>query len=350
MHTFCIRRLVIMLTAIFFSDFTVGLAQQVCSPLPPDEIAVMSDQLKQALIQKLHLQAYKTGDLNEKITCYDQILNLNPTDTLAKSEIDKAQQQLKEQIDAAQKDEAKQSVLQAANNALSSGDETALKKALNDLDQQIKTNAADKDLADLRQRIQARLDERKTGQQVRDAIKNGHDAYFAEDSVQLVPALSALDDALKVDPTNIELKSWKQKVEGRIRTERFLWWLKVILLTTAIVGVIAVGLYLLLRKRQGLLEFADGNRMGEIFPLDKPATKIGALSDDNDLVVSDRKGKVSRYHCEIVREGRRYFIKDGSTNGTWVNQECLEAGRPKLLRKGDRLSLAGEVNLIFRLK
>jgi pSer/pThr/pTyr-binding forkhead associated (FHA) protein len=116
------------------------------------------------------------------------------------------------------------------------------------------------------------------------------------------------------------------------------------------VGVIALCLYFLLRKRQGLLEFADGQRTGETFQIDKPAIKIGALSEGNDLVVADPKGKISRYHCEIIREGRRYFVTDGSTNGTWLNEEYLESGRPRVLRKGDRLTLAGEVTLIFHLK
>ena len=117
----------------------------------------------------------------------------------------------------------------------------------------------------------------------------------------------------------------------------------------AIVSVIGIGLYFLLRKRKGAFEFIDGDRAGEIFPLDKPAIKIGALVDENDLVVGDYKGKVSRFHCEIIREGRRYFIKDVSTNGTLVNEKYIEPGQPKALRKGDRLSLAGEVTLVFRL-
>src|SRR5262245_34550049 len=99
-------------------------AQQVCSPLSSDEVASMSDALKKATITNLHLKAYKTSDLSEKITCYDQILNLDPTDAIAKSELEKAQQQLKDQIDVAQKEESKQTLLQRANNALASGDNT----------------------------------------------------------------------------------------------------------------------------------------------------------------------------------------------------------------------------------
>jgi hypothetical protein len=275
---------------------------------------------------------------------------LDPTDAIAKSELEKAQQQLKDQIDVAQKEQSKQTLLQRANNALAGGDKAPPPtEVLNDLNEALKTNPSDKDLLDARKRIQSSIDQRKVLQQVSDATKMGHDAYFAESSAQLALAIRAIDDALKVDPTNAELSNWKQKIESRLSTERSLWWLKVAALVAFIVCVIIIVLYLL-RKRRGLLEFVDGDRIGEIFQLDKPAIRIGALSNGNDLVVTDSKGKISRFHCEIVREGRRYFIKDASTNGTWLNEECLESGKLKLLRKGDRLSLAHEATLIFRLE
>jgi tetratricopeptide (TPR) repeat protein len=341
--------LVIVATGPLIGSEVSLFAQPVCSPLASDEVASMSDALKKATITNLHLKAYKTGDLSEKITCYDQILNVDPTDAIAKSELEKAQQQLKDQIDVAQKEQSKETLLQRANNALAAGDEAAPAVVLNELNEALKTTPADRDLSDARQRIQSSIDRRKVLQQVSDATRMGHDAYFAESSAQLAPALRAIDDALKVDPTNAALGNWKQKIESRLSTERFVWWLKVAALVAAIAGVIAVVLYLL-RKRRGLLEFVDGDRIGEVFQLDKPAIRIGALSNGNDLVVTDSKGKISRYHCEIVREGRRYFIKDASTNGTWLNEECLESGKLKLLRKGDRLSLAHEATLIFRLE
>src|SRR5215468_2839028 len=353
MRPFYIRlvfTVVIVVTGLIGNEVSL-FAQQVCSPLASDEAASMSDALKKATITNLHLKAYKTSDLSEKITCYDQILNLDPTDAIAKSELEKAQQQLKDQINVAQKEQFKQTLLQRTNSALAAGNDEASppRELLHDLDEALKTNPSDKDLLDARQRIQSSIDQRKVFQQVSDATKMGHDAYFAENSAQLAPALRAIDDALKVDPTNAELSNWKQKIESRLSTERSLWWLKVALLVAGFACVIIIGLYLL-RKRRGLLEFVDGDRSGEIFQLDKPAIRIGAVSNGNDLVVSDVKGKISRYHCEIVRDGRRYFIKDASTNGTWLNDECLESGKLKLLRKGDRLSLAHEATLLFRLE
>jgi tetratricopeptide (TPR) repeat protein len=340
---------VVFLGALLISNRASLSAQQVCPPLPPDEVAGMSDALKKATITSLHLKAYKTGDLAEKVACYDQILNLDPTDVIARGELEKAQQQLKDQIAIAQQADFKKSLLQRVDNALHTGDETALNAVLKELDDAIKISPADKDLADARQRVQAKLDQNKTSQQVQNAINTAHNAYFAEDSRLLAPALQAIEDALKIAPTNAELSSWKEKIQSRIRTEKSLWWLKIVAVITVIAGAIGLTVFLLLRKRRGLLEFADGDRQGEIFQLDKSVIKIGALSEGNDLILADLKGKISRYHCEIVREGKRYFIKDSSTNGTWLNEECLESGRPKVLRKGDRLTLAGEVTFIFRL-
>src|SRR5215475_14753694 len=113
MSTFSIRlvfAVVIVATGPLIGNEVSLFAQQVCSPLTSDEAASMSDALKKATITNLHLKAYKTSDLSDKITCYDQILNLDPTDAIAKNELEKAQQQLKDQVDVAQKEESRQAL------------------------------------------------------------------------------------------------------------------------------------------------------------------------------------------------------------------------------------------------
>src|SRR5215468_9572136 len=201
MSTFHLRfvlTVVIIVTGLLSGNEVSLFAQQVCSPLASDEAASMSDALKKATITNLHLKAYKTSDLSEKITCYDQILNLDPTDAIAKNELEKAQQQLKDKIDIAQKEQLKLALLQRASNALAVGDETPSTEVLNDLNEALKTSPSDKDLLDAQQRIQSSIGQRKVLQQARDAIKLGHDAYFAESSAQLAPALRVIDDTLKV--------------------------------------------------------------------------------------------------------------------------------------------------------
>jgi pSer/pThr/pTyr-binding forkhead associated (FHA) protein len=51
---------------------------------------------------------------------------------------------------------------------------------------------------------------------------------------------------------------------------------------------------------------------------------------------------VSEVHCIIRLEGADYLLTDpGSTNGTTVNGSVLVVGRPKLLRSGDTIGIAG---------
>src|SRR5215469_9175345 len=138
-----VRRRLVMTAIIVVTGLVIGsetslVAQQVCSPLSSDDVASMSDALKKATITNLHLKAYKTSDQSEKITCYDEILNLDPTDAIAKSELEKAQQQLKGQIDVAQKEQFKQELLQRASNALADGDKAPPGEVLNNLDEALK--------------------------------------------------------------------------------------------------------------------------------------------------------------------------------------------------------------------
>ena len=50
---------------------------------------------------------------------------------------------------------------------------------------------------------------------------------------------------------------------------------------------------------------------------------------DNDLVLPDEDGVVSRVHAEISYHDGDYYLIDKSTNGTFLNegQEPLERGR-----------------------
>ncbi|MAD60167.1 MAG: Fis family transcriptional regulator [Myxococcales bacterium] len=59
------------------------------------------------------------------------------------------------------------------------------------------------------------------------------------------------------------------------------------------------------------------NEKNHIFE-DAPV-RIGSLAKENHIVLSDET--VSRKHCEIIREGDAYLLRDlDSTNGTFVNQ------------------------------
>ena len=64
----------------------------------------------------------------------------------------------------------------------------------------------------------------------------------------------------------------------------------------------------------------------------------------NELQISD-DGKVSRYHCKLVRDGRTFRLVDsGSVNGTLVNDERVDE---RVLKVHDRLTI-GRVKFVFR--
>lgn len=63
---------------------------------------------------------------------------------------------------------------------------------------------------------------------------------------------------------------------------------------------------------------------------------IGKLQEAVDGIINDES--VSRIHCKIERQDNRYFIVDlNSTNGTYVNGDCITPNEKTKLQSGDRL-------------
>jgi hypothetical protein len=91
-----------------------------------------------------------------------------------------------------------------------------------------------------------------------------------------------------------------------------------------------------------VLELLDSGDVSPIFDLDKPSVQIGRIAD-NDIVLPDPN--VSRMHARVERRDTAYFITDlSSTNGTWVNEQRIEA---KQLDENDVIRL-GSTRFIFR--
>lgn len=114
-----------------------------------------------------------------------------------------------------------------------------------------------------------------------------------------------------------------------------------------------VALYYLIRPGKWELQYLDGTGHGQVFELNQTESLIGALGPPDgeaDIVISDRKRKISRLHCKIYRAGRKFYIKDESSNGTKVNGQSLENGEYRRLKKNDEISLADEAILLFRRK
>jgi hypothetical protein len=118
------------------------------------------------------------------------------------------------------------------------------------------------------------------------------------------------------------------------------------------IGLVGLGLVVALvfyfRRSGRVLEMIEGPQMGQVFRLQKEATALGALASEVDWAIEDPLRKISRRHCDVVRQGRHYFLVDCSTNGTLLNGRPLQKGEPALLKRGDQIGLGGEVTLRFR--
>jgi CRP/FNR family cyclic AMP-dependent transcriptional regulator len=95
---------------------------------------------------------------------------------------------------------------------------------------------------------------------------------------------------------------------------------------------------------------------GLVFPLAASSeTTIGrrdpvtGIYPDVDLTPVDHQRSISRRHAKVLRRGERYFLSEeiGTMNGTFVNGNRLETGKPEEVKSGDEVR-CGVVNLRFQ--
>ncbi len=97
-------------------------------------------------------------------------------------------------------------------------------------------------------------------------------------------------------------------------------------------------------ERPARLEVTEGVLRGRQFTLDDNLVVLGRR-ETCDVYLPD--ASVSRRHAVVMRQGRRYVIRDqGSTNGTYVNGEKVEN---KVLGHGDIIKL-GKTVLVFKVE
>jgi len=109
----------------------------------------------------------------------------------------------------------------------------------------------------------------------------------------------------------------------------------------ALLALVAVVLALRARRPGGRVAIVSGAKSGMVYELLPGRTRIGAL-EDNDIVLLS--GAVSRYHAEIQLRGRHASIADlRSKNGTRVNGQVIQECP---LRSGDRIAIA-DVEMIY---
>lgn len=91
----------------------------------------------------------------------------------------------------------------------------------------------------------------------------------------------------------------------------------------------------------GVLIVRSGGLAGMRYSLEAENTRIGR-HPDSEIVLDDIT--VSRRHAAIIRRDGEYEVLDsGSLNGTYVNQQRIEAA---VLRHGDEVQI-GKFRLVF---
>jgi diguanylate cyclase (GGDEF)-like protein len=93
-----------------------------------------------------------------------------------------------------------------------------------------------------------------------------------------------------------------------------------------------------------IIRHPDATRVGERWVLEQALTRIGRGGKDVDWALTDNE--ISRQQCHVERRGDRWILCDlSSTNGTWVNEDRLDAKAERELNAGDRIRFG---NVILR--
>jgi len=259
----------------------------------------------QTRIHDLKLKAQDLTDRKKQLDIYRDILKINPDDALANSKVEALTKELAEKIDS---DRA---------SRLEADEESVRRKNL---------------AAALAAGVAAVVEAKRTGS-----------------SEPLKRARESLDKARKSakpgDPDVARLEQEIQVEADAHRTQRIEIWAFIGLFVVGAVGAIV---FYVLRVGH-VLEMIAGPQPGQVFPLKKQSTSIGALAAEVDWAIADPHRKISRRHCEILRNGRHFFIVDRSSNGTLLNRQRLRSGEPALLRRGDQISLAGD-DVVIRFR
>ncbi len=252
---------------------------------------------------KLMSDALKSTDPDEQMRLYDQVIQLDPTNSAAASGYKEA----KEKVDKRAEENQKQTILQTQQQQNQSAGEAALHKA--------------------------------------------QFAFFAGD---LTTADSQLALAERLTPNNPVVRGLRQKLDA-VRAQnsrlRYLFFGG---------GLLAFGgfstlFWLRLRRKHGFLEVVSGIEKGRRYNLDQEVVRIGAVAQDgdgkNDIVLRDLQHMISRFHCEVHKENGKFYLLDcNSSNGTCIDKKQVPPEQFTRLKNGSRVELGGAITLLFGLE
>jgi len=293
--------------------------------------AALNDDKKEGMRRLLDLHDQAKSNPARQIALDNLMIDfLDPTDLAARARLQEEVKTHEQELDKIAQDAAKKSLYDKIN-AAERGDrlEEALKVARDGSSQFTEFQG-------LASRFEALV-----------KINIAKEIFFARNCAEAEMARESLAQARQIDSSNQlasrlekEINSWA----SRCSSVAYFWIAFAIL---AITGAL-FALYFFFRPGQWELKCVDGPRKGETFSLDGPEILIGAVEGEADIVIDDRKRRISRRHCLIWQEKRDFYIIDESANGTFVNGQPVSKENGQLLRNKNEISLAGAATLIFQ--
>jgi len=251
-----------------------------------------------AKVKALMAQALTTTDPQRQEEIYTQILLLDPSNAVAFA----GRQQAQQKIDEANARNAQQQ-------------------------------------AQAQQQTQTESQKQSEGEA---AKQNAETAFLHGDLDTAHTQIGVAEKDMSGDPTIQDLKG---RIESAIQSRtrlRFLWGGCSVL---ALIGLITAW-WKTRGKKSPYLEVVEGLDKGKKYNLDQDVAHIGAVAQDggnkNEIVVRDLEHMISRFHCEIHKRNNQFFLIDcGSANGTRVDGNRAQPGKPVRLKSGTRVALAG---------
>ncbi len=264
-----------------------------------------NDQANKQRIASLMSQALATNDPQQQMSAYRQVVGIDPSNAAAVQGFKEAQAKV-----LAQQDEQQKAASSQVNQQ-----------------QEAQTRAS------------------ATGA----SLTHAQSAFF---SGHLREASTALAVAERLSPDNPAARALRTRISSAQRMHSRLYMLGG---GVGLVGLVSLGSLWLRRRKQGrfpMLEITRGLDNGRSYPMEKEIIRIGAVAQNgaqkNDIVIQDVEHAISRFHCEVARKNGQLYITDlKSANGTRLNGERLQPGRPELLRRGSTITLANNVDLRF---
>ena len=262
-----------------------------------------SDQANKQRVASLMSQALATNDPQQQMSAYGQVVQIDPSNTAAVQGYKDAQAKVQAQQDAQQR---------AATAQVSEQQQAQTR------DEQTNASVA----------------------QAQSAFLAGH----------LSQASVALSVAERLNPGNPVVRALRARISSAQAVRSRLYFGGGALGFVGLVAALTMWLRRRKQQRFPVLEITRGLDSGRSFSIERDTVRIGAVaqngSQKNDIVIQDVEHAISRFHCEVARKNGQLYITDlKSSNGTRLNGERLQPGRPELLRKGSTITLAENVDL-----